>query len=161
MVWPSLSLSSKCCAAWQRELLESRMPQFHYQALNAAQQMIAGNLEAPSVAQAIAQLEGEGLVVQSIGYATLDANETAAPARPAALPVVAAVEHAALQEHLTQVIERARPLLPALHAYADEMPAGLPRRQLTKTLEIIERGDVQQAAAGFERMPTYWIALLC
>ena len=42
------------------------MPQFHYQALNAAQQMIAGKLEAPSVAQAIAQLEAEGLIVQSI-----------------------------------------------------------------------------------------------
>src|SRR3954462_6634435 len=98
------------------------MAQFHYQALNAAQQMIAGKLEAPSVVEAIAQLEGEGLVVQSIGYAVPDAMEEPALRPAAAPPVVAAVEQAALQQHLTQVIERSRPLLPALHAYAAEMP---------------------------------------
>src|SRR4051812_20556151 len=137
------------------------MPQFHYQALNAAQQMIVGKLEAPSVVQAIAQLEAEGLVVQSIGYAAPDAMQTPALRTAAAPPVVAAVEQAALEQHLTQVIERARPLLPALHAYAAEMPSGRYPRQFAKMLEIIERGDTQDATAGVERMPTYWIALLC
>jgi type IV pilus assembly protein PilC len=137
------------------------MPQFHYQALNAAQQMIAGKLEAPSVVEAIAQLEAEGLVVQSIGYAVPDAMEEPALRPAAAPPVVAAVEQAALQQHLTQVIERSRPLLPALHAYAAEMPVGRYRLQFAKMLEIIERGDTQEATAGIERMPTYWIALLC
>src|SRR4051812_17583259 len=119
------------------------MPQFHYQALNAAQQMIAGKLEASSVVQAIAQLEAEGLVVQSIGYAAPDATETPALRTAISPPIVAAVEQAALERHLAQVIERSRPLLPALHAYADEMPSGRYRRQFANMLEIIERGDTQ------------------
>jgi type II secretory pathway component PulF len=136
------------------------MPQFHYQALNAAQQIVAGSLEAPSVVQAIAQLEAEGLVVQSIGYAAHDAGQARAP-RPLDTPRAAtAVEPAALQQHLTQVIERTRPILGALRAYAAEMPSGRYRGQFTKMLEIVERGDVQQAAVGAERMPAYWIALL-
>jgi type IV pilus assembly protein PilC len=135
------------------------MPQFHYQALNAAQQIVAGTLEAPSVVQAIAQLEAQGLVVQSIGYAAPDSTQ--APIRTAAAPpAVAAVESAALQEHLQRVIERSRPLLGALHAYAAEMPLGRNRRQFTKMLEIVERGDARQAAAGVEHTPALWIALL-
>ena len=46
------------------------MPHFRYQALNAQQQPIAGELEAESVSQAVSRLEAEGLTVQSIGYAT-------------------------------------------------------------------------------------------
>src|SRR5438552_3973433 len=134
------------------------MPQFHYQALNAAQQMIAGKLEAPSVAQVIAQLEAEGLIVQSIGYAPPDVVETPASRTAAAPPIVVAAEQSALEQHLAQVIERARPLLPALHAYAAEMPNGRYRRQFIKMLEIIERGDAQQAAASVDRLPIYWVA---
>jgi len=136
------------------------MPQFHYQALNAAQQIVAGTLEAASVVEAIGQLEADGLVVQSIGYATPEAVQARTP-HPLDAPRVAAVEPAELQQHLARVIERTRPILGALHAYAAEMPAGRYRRQFTKMLEIAERGDVQQAAAGVERMPAYWIALLC
>lgn len=135
------------------------MPQFQYQALNAAQQIVAGTLEAPSVVQAIGQLEAEGLVVQSIGYAAPEAVQARAT-RPPDAPRVAAVEPAELQQHLSRVIERTRPILGALHAYAAEMPVGRYRRQFTKMLEIVERGDVQQAVAGVERTPTYWIALL-
>lgn len=136
------------------------MPHFHYQALNAAQQLVAGKLEAPSVAQAIAQLEAEGLVIHSIGYAAGDRSEASAPQIATAPSAVTTLEQIALQQHLTQVIERARPLLAALHAYAAELPPGRYRQQLTMMLQIIERRDVQQASAGLERMPAYWIALL-
>src|SRR5439155_13454037 len=74
--------------------------------------------------------------------------------------VARGIEQAALERHLVQVIEQARPLLPALHAYAAEMPPGRSRRQLTALLELVQRGDAQQAAAAVQSMPTYWIALL-
>src|SRR4029079_10653635 len=110
------------------------MPQFHYQALNASQQLIAGELEAPSVAQAIAQLEADGLLVQSIGYsaqsigyATSPTSRVQTPVGSANPPSAAAVEETELVQHLAHVIERARPLLPALHAYAAELSGGRAR----------------------------------
>ncbi len=136
------------------------MPHFQYQALNATQQLIAGKLEAPGVAQAIAQLESEGLIVQSIGYTAADAPESPAPQAAAERAAVTTLEQQAVQQHLAQVIVRARPLLPALYAYAAELPRDHYRGQLARMLEIIERGDVQQATAGLECMPGYWIALL-
>src|SRR4029078_8490292 len=122
------------------------MPQFHYQALNANQQLIAGELEAPSVAQAIAQLETDGLVVQSIGYATSPTSRIQTPVVSATPPSAAGVEETALVQHLAQVIERARPLLPALHAYAGELSGGRARRQFLSLLDSGARGEAEQAA---------------
>jgi type IV pilus assembly protein PilC len=136
------------------------MPHFHYQALNAAQQLVAGKLEASSVAQAIVQLEAGGLVVQSIGFASAETSETGAAQSMIRPSAIVSLEQTSLQEHLARAIERARPLLPALHAFDAELPPGHYRRQLTKMLQIVERGDVQQAAADLERMPANWIALL-
>jgi type II secretory pathway component PulF len=135
------------------------MPQFRYQALNAQQRPITGELEAASVSQAVSRLESEGLTVQSIGYATPGTSVGQSPFRDVAL-ASDEMGRAELVGHLERVIERGRPLTPALHAYAAEMPAGQARRQLEGILRIIDSGDAVAAAAALEKRPTYWIPLL-
>jgi type IV pilus assembly protein PilC len=70
------------------------------------------------------------------------------------------VERAALEQHLQTVLERGRDILPALRAYAQELPVGRRRRQLDSVLQILERGDAAEAAATLATLPGYWIPLL-
>jgi type IV pilus assembly protein PilC len=138
------------------------MPLFHYQALNANREPIAGQVEAESLVQAAAQLEAQGLTIQTIGTAPPPpvgaVGESPFAEDDAAGRAV--VERAVLQQHLARVIERGRDILPALRAYASELPAGQRRRQLELVLRTVERGDVDEAAATFARLPGYWIPLL-
>src|ERR1044072_2401396 len=102
------------------------MASFHYQALNEQQQLVTGVLDAESVAQALAELEAKGLVVQSCGYASSAGPTTSArgaeslpqwttPANhPADVPFGESAEQAALRTHLASVLERGAVLVPAL-----------------------------------------------
>jgi len=146
------------------------MAKFRYQALNADQRLLVDELEAEGVSQAIAQLEARGLTVLSIGYATPESSSRSVemPAASAtreastsrAAPPEAGIEQAALQLHMNRVIERSRAIVPALHAYAQEMPSGRRRRQLSTVLRILERGDAAEAATALQALPAYWIPLL-
>lgn len=140
------------------------MPQFRYQALNADDQLVAGEIEADSVAQAIGQLEASGLVVQSIGYATAAKalnrqSITAAPDQKPLL-VVSAAEQAEFDLHLAKIIECGRSLAPALHAYAAEMGRSRLRRQLLALIAVLDMTDTPQAVAAAQRLPAFWIPLL-
>lgn len=142
------------------------MANFRYQALSADQQPIAGELEADSVSQAIVLLEEQGLSVLSIGYATSQAAAEGMPrpavARSRATPVEAAPagDDVQLQQQMSRVLERAAPLVPALRAYASELPRGRNRRQLQRVLDIIERGNVREATVELPPLSAYWIPLL-
>jgi type IV pilus assembly protein PilC len=137
------------------------MPLFHYQALNANREPITGQLPAESLAQAIAQLESQGLSVQSIGNAPIPVSrEAESPFADVDASGQAVVERAALQQHMQRVIERGRDILPALRAYSKELPPGRQRRQLEEVLRILERGDAAQAASTLTVLPGYWIPLL-
>lgn len=136
------------------------MPRFYYQALTADEQTQAGQLQAASLAEAVAQLEAQGLIVQSIG-STRPAG-TLGGESPFARDDVSrrVVERAVLEQHLQTVLQRGREVLPALRAYAQELPAGRRRRQLDSVLQILERGDAADAAATLATLPGYWIPLL-
>src|SRR4051812_783365 len=107
------------------------MPQFRYQALNADNQPLAGEIQADSVAQAISQLEAAGLMVQSIGFAS-GPRPLVPRFQPsvANFPVLAASEQASLDSRLTQIVERGRALAPALQAFAAEIRPPRSRRRL-------------------------------
>ena len=143
------------------------MPRFHYQALDADQQLTTGEVEADAVAVAITQLEASGLTVLSIGFATaestatLTTNKPVVPApKPKLPPIDAARDEAILRTHLARTLERARPLTPALRAYAEEMPTGRRRRELAEVCDVVSRGDVDAASAGLASAPEYWIPLI-
>jgi type IV pilus assembly protein PilC len=145
------------------------MPQFRYQALNADEQLVAGEIEAESVAQAIGQLETSGLSVQSIGYSTGDkptgeraniSKQTTKRSEKKPQHIVTAEEQAELDRQLTRIIERARSLAPALRAYAAEMSRSQSRRQLLDLLTVLDMSDTPQAVVALQRLPAFWIPLL-
>ncbi|QDT75218.1 type II secretion system F family protein [Lacipirellula limnantheis] len=143
------------------------MPRFHYQALNAEQELTIGEVEADAVALAITQLEANGLTVLSIGFATAEttaalmAQKQPLPTPRRKPPVIdAAQDESVLRSHLARTLERARPLTPALRAYAEEMPTGRRRRELAEVCGILARGDVEAATAALATMPEYWIPLI-
>src|SRR4051794_31835536 len=101
------------------------MPTFHYQALNATQSLVTGELTANSVADALTQLQASGLSVQSIGLISatkMSASES--PAVDIASPSDQQAEQAALRAHMVRVLEQGKLIAPALAAYAEEMPSG-------------------------------------
>ena len=63
------------------------MPTYHYQALDAEEQLVTGQVQAESVREALAQLESAGLSVQSISVAGENA------AAESTSPIVAPVPH--------------------------------------------------------------------
>jgi type IV pilus assembly protein PilC len=145
------------------------MPDFHYQALNAQQQLVIGDLHAESVGDAIHKLEAQGLTVQSIGYASADAARSrVASTDPSSGPVTASgptllepsIEEAALRTHMAVVLERGKSIVPALQALAAELPENRRRRPLLAVVRILERGNAEEATAALRRLPEYWIPLL-
>jgi type II secretory pathway component PulF len=144
------------------------MPWFRYHALNAEQQIVVGYVEAEGVQQAIAHVEALGLAVQSIGFASTEAGAgeptrvlgSSRMPRREPLPIDASVEQEALQSHLENVIRQSKPIVPALRAFADELPAGNQREQLLGVCRILESGDARIAAAALTELPEYWIPLL-
>jgi type IV pilus assembly protein PilC len=137
------------------------MPTFHYQALNATQSLVTGDLTADSVADAVTQLQASGLTVQSIGLiSATNISAAESPAADIASPSDRQAEQAALRAHMTRVLEQGKLIAPALAAYAEEMPSGRRRRQLQTVIDVLNHGDATQAADELAVLPDYWIPLL-
>lgn len=135
------------------------MSYFRYQALNAEQKPVTGEIEADSVTQAVERLETAGLTLQSIAYAQPSAAAEGQSPPTNAVAASGADDQAELRAHLATLIERAKPLTPALRAYAEELPAGKRRRQLNTLVNAIET-SVEQAIAALQKLPPIWIPLL-
>ncbi len=143
------------------------MPTFYYQALDAEGQTVAGQLEADSVHDALAQLDTEGLAVQSIGLTPFEPASRPIP-EPSPSPSgergttepAGEVERAVLRSHLASVLDEARAIAPALRAYAEEMPAGHRRSELRTICRVLDGGDADEATRALESLPEYWIPLL-
>jgi type II secretory pathway component PulF len=144
------------------------MPRFRYQALDVNGQTVAGELDAIGVQQALAELQDRGLSVQSIGVepkSISDASPTDAHAASTIKQNIQlgdgeSVEQAVLRSHMTTILERGKPIAPALRAYAEEMPAGWQRRQLQSVCRVLERGNANEAATSLAELPECWIPLL-
>ena len=148
------------------------MPRFHYQALNHDQQVVTGDIEAESVSQAITDLEGRGLTVQSIGHAPLpfaaepsalaEAQEGVEDATGAARrgPIEGDRGQVILQAHIAGLVQHGKTIAPVLRAYAEETPPGRRRRQLHTVIDVLETGDVGRAVSTFPALSDYWVPLL-
>ena len=136
------------------------MTNFRYQALNAEQQLVTGELQADTVQQAVADLEARGLTVQSIGTASSVSAVPAADADSGDVTPSRDVEQAVLQSHMGMVLERGRVITPALRAYAEEMPGGRRRRELIAVCDVLDLGDTADATKALTALPECWIPLL-
>jgi type IV pilus assembly protein PilC len=141
------------------------MPRFQHQSLDASGQTVSGEIDAASVQEAIAQLAADGLAVQSIAIAPEASQRMTAsdePAVAASQSVGAGVgpQGNILEQHLSAVLAGARPLVPALRAYSQEMRSGRRRRELLSVCELLESGDARAAANRLISLPEYWLPLL-
>lgn len=129
------------------------MPQFRYQALNAEQQPVSGEVTAETQLAALEQLAARGLTVQSL------ADLTAGP--PVETPALE-VDDQAWPRQLAQLLERSRELLPPLQAFAAELPPGRQRRQLELLTSKLARETLAapEAMQAFRTLPGYWLPLL-
>lgn len=135
------------------------MPSYQYQATDAAGQYANGQIEADSVEQAIAMLHARELTVQSISRVLPEAA-TRGSAVPPSPTSAERVEQAVLRAHMATILERGRPIVPGLRAYAAEMPSGAQRRQLLAVCQFLELGDPAAAAPALADLPESWIPLL-
>ncbi|WP_428306267.1 type II secretion system F family protein [Lacipirellula sp.] len=146
------------------------MPRFYYQARNVDEQLVDGEIEAETVVAAIAQLEGLGVTVEAIGFATPDtaarlANRklpSASRSTPPRIeaPAIEPDDDAILLAQLEQTLARSRPLTPMLRAYAEELPSPQRRRTLSSICQIIERGDADAALISLAQAPEFWVPLI-
>jgi type II secretory pathway component PulF len=134
------------------------MPQFHYQALNAAGETQSGEISAESTQRALAELEQHGLHVVSIGVAAESIPDPTPPVQSPSYPEPELA--AALEVPLRAVLCRAPVVLPALAAFTEELPRGKSRRQFEQVIGVLERGNVAEAKASFAEAPDDWIPLL-
>lgn len=140
------------------------MPTFHYHALNAEGQPVSGSVDAGDVQQAAADLQVQGLRIQSISIAAAAdlPAEDASPAntrRPGGATETG-VERAVLHSHMKTILERGRGIAPALRAYAEELPRGWQRNQLNAACDVLLRGDTAGVASTLADLPEFWIPLL-
>ena len=139
---------------------------FRYQAVDAAGKLLIGEQESDNVQQALVQLEGRGLTVQSIGLVAADsairaseplvADEHAMPGKSSG----ESVEQAVLRAHMATILDRGAAILPALEAFAGELPAGRKRRQMLSVCRVLASGDPAAATKALSELPEYWIPLL-
>jgi type II secretory pathway component PulF len=129
------------------------MPHYRYQALNATNQQVSGEIAADDFSAALSQLAAQGLVVQSLVDVTVTGQSA---------PRVASAEDPAAWQQLVPMLERSRALLPPLQAFAAELPPGRHRRKLELLTNTLERGSItaEDATSALRTLPGYWIPLL-
>lgn len=130
------------------------MPHYHYIAIGPDARRVAGAIQAGSVTEATAALEGQGLRVQSISVAD-DAPQTVKDQAVAGPKVVSP-----LAPPIEQLLSRRADLVPALRAYAaDAAPASI-RSPVQKLAAAIEGQDARAIEACVTRAPACAIPLL-
>ncbi len=142
------------------------MPEFSYEALNEADQPTSGRESAENVSAAIAQLEAQGLRVTSIQQidvepaAPREAVDSPAVDSPAVAPSAESDDQQALRQRVAEVLENRDVLVPALSAFAEEMPRGRSRRQLRKLVANLREGASVEELCGSDDPITTWLPLL-
>jgi type II secretory pathway component PulF len=135
------------------------MPRFHYQAIDEHQRVAEGHIESDDLKSALLALEQRGLEVTSIDQVDIEPRAAQEPTSPFAptshftststfpgRPTNSAdepgAEHQSLRRQIQQVLQRGKPLAPALVAYAQELPPGRQRRRLRAIAKQLAQGDV-------------------
>ena len=164
------------------------MPVFYYHARDAQRRIIAGELSADNVDDAIGRLEASGLAVEAIGSTPLpapppptleeaNADDTSSPSPTTANAQIGerslgddAEVRQLVSSQLAAVRAQSQDLLPALRAFAEEMPDGRQRRELSRVLQILSStiasprssstGNDDDILDELDRLPHYWLPLL-
>lgn len=126
------------------------MQDYEYEANDSTGEPITGALSAKTVAEAVAELESQGLTVQSIRAKSL-APDSRRQMDSQGLPLdlkqsdqILPRNDASLDRHFDAVIERRETLVPALRALASELPMGRAKSEILQLMAEVT--DAQNGA---------------
>ena len=117
------------------------MPNFSYEALNDANEVISGQVAAENVAKAIHQVESQGMRITLIQLI-----ETALPAvqdvtvSSTTIPKTPGADFDLVVQRIRVVLEKRHVLIPALSAFAEEFPRGRSRFRLRQLIARLRTG---------------------
>ena len=137
------------------------MPEFSYEALNEADEVTSGRVSAENVSAAVDNLEAQGLRVTSIQQIALESASSHSPPDSAATSgTTASDDQQALRQRIAEVLEKRDVLVPALTAFAEELPRGRSRRVLRHLVSRLRAGaDVEELCKTDDRTAS-WLLLL-
>lgn len=137
------------------------MPEFSYEALNQDNQPTSGCESAESVSAAIANLESQGLRVTSIHQIDLEtADSEAATENHPTLEKATSDDQQELRQCVAEVYEKRDILIPALSAFAEELPRGRSRRVLCNFVSKLSSGTTVEELCKSEGPIATWLPLL-
>ena len=134
------------------------MPNYNYHAIDREGRAERGQVSAGSVSEAVLELEGRGLNVQSI-FADQGGSENVTSAFVGTQRSVASPSASTLERYFDVVIERRDAMLPALRALVSDLPTSQVKRDMEElVLEVSEA----QSSDELRRSETAvrWLPLL-
>ena len=137
------------------------MTNFTYEALNVEQAVISGQISAESASDAVNQLETQGLQVLSIHKADppLSADQTLT-STPAAGQSELSGDQQVLHEKVAEVLAKRDVFVPALSAFAEELPDGRTRRELRDLVSRMQADTTAADFCGADGRSASWLLLL-
>lgn len=140
------------------------MPDFAYQALTEEHVVKTGQISAVNTAEAVALLESQGLEVQMIcqvGFTgEVGSQSESSTLHGEAESYAPMDEDEFLRDRIAGVLEQRDTLAPALAAFAEELPAGRPRRDLRRLSTRLSAGATADDLCQSPEMTAAWIPLL-
>lgn len=137
------------------------MPDFRYEALNEANEVTSGHVSSENVSAAVVQLEAQGLRVTSVHQVDVGAAAPdAATDSPPNVSSLANDDQQALHRCVSKVLEKRDILVPALDAFAEELPRGRSRRSLRTLVSRLRAGATVEQLCNPEDPAASWLPLL-
>ena len=137
------------------------MPDFNYEALNDQNQLTSGCESAESVSAAIVRLESLGLRVTSIQQVDLDSAQSSSDTDyRTPKEELTSENHQAFRQRVTAVLEKRELLLPALSAFAEEMPSGRSHRELQSIIQELNSVQTTDEVCNSEDRMAAWLPLV-
>jgi type IV pilus assembly protein PilC len=133
------------------------MPNFTYQALTQDEELRTGEIAAKSAAAALKELESQGLTVLLIRQVEGAVAETA---RPQPQVLRGTTGEYLLRERVGELLEKRATLGSALTAFAEELPKGKTRRELTNLSRKIQSGASVDELTQPPALTNVWLPLI-
>ncbi len=138
------------------------MREFFYQALAEDQQLCTGQISAPSAAVALETLESQGFSVLLIRQ--IDAKTTAVQSAPERgnIPrrTITNAGEKILTERVAEMLTKRDVLASGLAAFAEEMPFGRARREMSNLATKIHAGVTAEEFAHSPNFASTWLPLV-
>lgn len=141
------------------------MPEFKYEGVTRDNQLQSGQIGAANAAEALMNLESQGLTIRSLHQVDLQESDSDLSTSPLSDQAINFHSTNAKDEHLLRnriavILEERDVLVPALEAFAEEMSPGRRRRELRKLVGQLRGGATIDEICQSKNLAATWLPLL-